>query len=133
MLEARRLLEKLNGETLEAVKSLLPPQSQSYLRLLMLEMVTLHLNKAAGYSGLKTTDTWRNFRRAERLGVPAWKAVLVRKGDKVSRYENLALDLRNDQLQNESLRDTLIDDAAYALIAVDLIDEQGRNTEEGYG
>lgn len=123
MLQAMHQLLIRNEQSLREVSHLLPPQSLSYLRLLMVEMVELHLKKAAGYSGLETTDTWKNFRKAEELGIPTWKAVLARKQDKVSRYTNLARDLRNDQLQDESLRDTLRDDSAYGLIAICLLDE----------
>ena len=123
MIQAMDHLLDRNLQTLKEVKHLLPPQSLSYLSLLMLEMVELHLKKAAGYSGLETQDTWRNFRGSERIGVPTWLGVLNRKGDKVSRYENLARDASNDLLGNESLRTTLRDDSAYGLITICLLDE----------
>jgi hypothetical protein len=123
MLQAMEYLLVANGESLKSVSHLLPSQSLSYLSLLMLEMVELHIKKAAGYSGLETPDTWRNFRTAEEVGVPAWRGVLIRKLDKVSRVKNLARDESNDQLGNESLRTTLRDDSAYDLIAICLLDE----------
>lgn len=131
MLEALQQLLMANEKTLRQVSQLLPPQSLSYLSLMMLEMVELHLKKAAGYSGLDTPDTWRNFRRSENLGIPPVLGVLNRKGDKVSRYENLVRDSRNDQLGNESLRTTLRDDAAYALIAICLQDEIPSVSDKG--
>lgn len=97
----------------------------AYLKLLMVEMVELHIRKAAGYSGIQTTDTWKNFRRSERLGIPSWLGVLIRKGDKESRYANIAADAENNQLgPEEGLRRELIDDSAYGLIAVCLLDEE---------
>lgn len=124
MLAALDLLLKNNLQTLQQVSQLVPPQTLAYLSLMMLEEVELHIRKAAGYSGLETPDTWRNFRSSERLGTPAWMAVLIRKGDKEARYANLAKDQANDLLGNESLRTTLRDDSAYANIAICLLDEE---------
>jgi hypothetical protein len=124
MLKALQILLRGNEATLQKVSHLLPPQSLSYLRLLMVEMTDLHLRKAAGYSGLKTQDTWTNFRKAERLGATPLLGVLIRKGDKEARYANLYADAQNNQLgPDESLRRELIDDAAYGLISVCLLDE----------
>jgi len=124
MLEALRMLLKGNSQLLKEVSHLLPPQSLSYLNLLMVEMVDLHVRKAAGYSGLDTQDTWKNFRNAERLGKTPLEGVLIRKGDKESRYAQLFRDSQNNMLgPDESLRRELIDDSAYGLIAVCLIDE----------
>jgi hypothetical protein len=124
MLLARDQLLEANEFSLNQVSHLLPPQSLSYLRILMVEMVDLHIRKAAGYSGLDTNDTWTNFRRAERLGIPAWQGVLVRKLDKTSRVENMVRDRRNNQLgPSEGLRQELIDDASYDLICISILDE----------
>jgi len=125
MMEALERLMVTNGAALRLVSHLLPPQSLSYLRILMVEMVELHIQKAAGYSGLDTKDTWKNFRSAERLGKTALDSVLIRKGDKEARYANLYRDSQNDLIndKDDDLRRTLIDDAAYGLISVCLLDE----------
>jgi len=124
MLKALEILLTENNKLLNLVSPLLPPQSLSYLNLLMVEMVDLHVRKAAGYSGLDTKDTWKNFRNAERLGKTPLEGVLIRKGDKESRYAQLFKDSENNMLgPDESLRRELIDDSAYGLIAVCLIDE----------
>jgi hypothetical protein len=52
--------------------------------------------------------------------VPAWKGVLIRLSDKQSRIEQLS---RGKKPNHESLRDSLIDQSIYSLLAVILLDE----------
>src|SRR5574343_1694581 len=94
--------------------------SDRYMRLLY-EMWETHKKKNAGYSG-SNPDPWSNFRRSETLGVSAWLGVTIRLTDKYSRMVSLINSPSNNQC-NESLRDTLIDLASYALIIVCLLDE----------
>ena len=84
------------------------------------EITALHDKKNADYAA--ETDPLSNFRKAERFGIPAWKGVLVRMADKWSRLEELASGVKTPQ--NESLRDSLIDLAVYALICVVLREEE---------
>ena len=91
-----------------------------YLALLD-QMRALHEAKAAGYAG-QATDTWTNFREAERWGVSALDGCLVRMGDKYRRAQNVYTNPANEQV-GEALRETLVDLAAYAMIAVCLMDE----------
>ena len=111
--------ENDEGPLVEAV----PDQAGSpeYLRLLE-TMADLHRRKNAGYAGGKA-DPWDNFRECEDFGVPAFVGVLVRLSDKWKRIKSLQRNPANDQV-GESKRDTLMDLAAYALIAVCLLDEQ---------
>lgn len=83
----------------------------------------LHLRKNAGYAGLGNPDPWANFRLCERFGIPAHVGVYVRMTDKWIRIRNLRANPNNDQV-NESLHDTLADLAAYALIAICLLQER---------
>jgi hypothetical protein len=85
---------------------------------LIAEIQALHEAKNSDYA--HDADPLSNFRRAEALGVPAWKGVLVRLTDKWSRIEQLS---HGKSPKNESLRDSLIDSAVYALLAVLLLDE----------
>lgn len=94
--------------------------SQKYLKLLDV-MRELHIAKNAGYSG-DDPDPWTNFRKAEDLGVPAWKGCLIRLSDKFSRLVSLVKNPDNEKI-GERLQDTLLDLASYALIAVCLLDE----------
>lgn len=83
------------------------------------EIVALHASKNHDYA--QDTDPLSNLRRAEALGVPAWKGVLVRLTDKWSRLEQLA---GGKDPKHESMRDTLIDNAVYSLLAIILLDEK---------
>lgn len=96
--------------------------SKRYLQLLE-QMVILHENKNAGYAGQDNPDPWANFRMCETFGVSAFKGCLVRLSDKYIRVTNLVKDPSNDKV-NENVKDTLFDLAAYALIAVCLLEEQ---------
>lgn len=62
----------------------------------------------------KDADPLDNLKSAEKWGVAAWKGVMIRIGDKVSRLQSLAL---NGKLENESADDSLKDTAVYALLA----------------
>ncbi len=83
------------------------------------EIAALHSRKNHDYA--PSEEPLANFRMAEKLGVPAWKGVLVRMSDKWSRILQLA---QGKNPKNESLRDSLVDLAVYALIDVLLIEEQ---------
>jgi len=56
-------------------------------------------------------------------GIPAWKGCCVRIGDKFSRIMGFA---KKEKLKvkDESIRDTLVDMANYALIALILYEEE---------
>lgn len=93
-----------------------------YLELLN-EMKDLHIRKNAGYSGQNNPDAWSNFREAEDFDVSAFKGCLIRLSDKYVRVKNLVKNPLNEQV-GENIKDTLFDLAAYALIAVCLLEEQ---------
>jgi hypothetical protein len=82
------------------------------------EIKELHDKKNHDYA--KDGDPLSNFRRAEAFGVPHWKGILVRLSDKWSRIEQLA---SGKVAKNESLRDSLMDNAIYSLLAILLLDE----------
>ena len=92
-----------------------------YLKLLD-EMRELHLRKNAGYAG-DSVDRWANFRMSEEFGVSALLGCLVRMSDKYIRITNLIKNPMNEKV-GESICDTLMDLAAYALIAICLYREQ---------
>ena len=94
--------------------------SGAYLQLLD-EMSKMHLAKNAGYGSQH--DAWSNFRSSEGWGVPAYIGCLIRMSDKYQRMQNLIADPSNDQV-GESIIDTAMDLAAYALIFVCLWREE---------
>lgn len=83
----------------------------------------LHIRKNAGYAGADNPDPWANFRMSEWLGISAAKSALVRLSDKYIRIQNLMQDPNNDQV-GESIKDTLMDLSAYALITICLLEEE---------
>lgn len=87
----------------------------------------LHVAKNAGYAGAKNPDPWANFRLSTVFGISPVRGVFVRMSDKYIRIQNLLLDWKNEQV-GESIWDTLADLAAYALIAVCLLEEERNQT-----
>lgn len=92
------------------------------------EAFELHLKKNQGYAA-NNPDAFANFRLAEGIGLTPLQGVLVRLGDKFARVQSIARDKRND-LVNESLRDTLMDLSAYALIGICLMEETGEDARD---
>jgi hypothetical protein len=79
------------------------------------KMRDIHSAKNHDYAGVD--DPLRNFRISENMGIPAWKAVLVRISDKFSRLCSFAK--QNElKVKDENVEDTLIDMAVYSLICV---------------
>jgi len=97
--------------------------SSAAYKALLDEAWDLHQRKNAGYAGEDNADPWANFRMSEAFGISAFDGCLVRLSDKYIRITNLRKRPENDKV-NESIRDTLQDLAAYALIAVCLLDEE---------
>lgn len=92
-----------------------------YLELLE-KMKDLHIRKNAGYAGQDNVDAWANFRMSQSFGVSPFLGCLVRMSDKYIRVSNLIKNPENEQV-GESIKDTLMDLASYALIAYCLYDE----------
>lgn len=88
---------------------------------LLEEIAELHSRKNHDYA--KTTEPLSNFNRAKDLGVEPWRGVLIRMSDKWSRIEQLA---GGKIAKNESLRDSLVDLAVYALIDVLLLEDEAK-------
>lgn len=97
----------------------------TYLALLE-EMKQLHIKKNKGYSG-DSPDRWANFRLSESFGVSPFLGVMVRMSDKWIRITNLVRNPDFDQV-GESIIDTLMDLAAYALIAICILKEKKNGT-----
>lgn len=83
------------------------------------EITALHESKNHDYT--PDADPLSNLRRCANFGIDPVKGVLVRLSDKWSRIEQLA---SGKSPKHESLRDSLIDNAVYSLLAVILLDEQ---------
>ena len=94
------------------------PGSLPFLELLE-EVRQLHLSKSQDYGS--ESDPLANIRQgAEFVGIEPWRGCMVRVADKVQRLKTYC---RTGRLVHEGVRDTLLDLAAYSLLAIVLFDE----------
>ncbi len=84
-------------------------------------MASIHSAKNHDYAG--TADPLANLRLCSAAGIPPWKGVVVRLSDKFSRLQTFAKQ-GNLKVSAESIQDTLIDMAIYALLCAVLIEEE---------
>ena len=87
---------------------------------LVQQMSELHSKKNHDYSGEK--DPLNNLREVEGMGIPAWVGVGVRISDKYTRMKNFIKN-RKFEFKEESLKDTMMDMAVYALLYIVLFEE----------
>ena len=101
-------------------------QSERFYELLE-NMKLVHDAKRHDYAN--TDDVFANFRTCEQAGIPSWKGCCVRIGDKFSRIMGFA---KKEKLEvkDESIKDTLIDMANYALIALILYEEKENKNDD---
>lgn len=82
----------------------------------------MHASKSRDYGCPSGTDPLANIRNgAKFVGIPAWRAAMVRLSDKVTR---LATFNATGTLHNEGVIDTLEDLASYALLSLLLYQEE---------
>lgn len=81
------------------------------------------IHDAKNHDYAADADPLSNLRMAERFSVPAWKGTLIRMSDKWSRIEQLAGNGKAAQVTAESIEDTLLDLAVYALLTIVLREE----------
>jgi hypothetical protein len=84
------------------------------------EIKEIHSNKNKDYAG---DNPLSNFMMCERMGIPAWKGVLIRISDKFSRLCSFA-NTEEFKVKDESVEDTLKDLAVYSLICLILFKEK---------
>ena len=65
-------------------------------------------------------DPLANLRLCENCGIPAWVGVIVRLSDKLARLYSFC---KKKKLKNESVRDTFLDIANYAILGLILYEE----------
>lgn len=85
------------------------------LEKLFCRMRDILIAKGHDYAG--ASDRFSNFRLCEAMGIPVWKGIVIRMSDKLSRIMCFA---KADALQvkDESVEDTLLDLANYALLCL---------------
>jgi len=116
--ELDEALERLAGDGIVHEQR---PGSLAFLELLE-EVRQLHLSKSQDYGS--ESDPLANIRQgAEFVGIEPWRGCMVRVADKVQRLKTFC---KTGRLVHEGVRDTLLDLAAYSLLAIVLFDE-GKN------
>lgn len=83
------------------------------------EMLEMHCRKGADYG--TGEDIFANIRASEEFGIEGWKSSILRANDKMSRLKAFFI---NGNLKNESVEDSLLDLANYAVIALCLYREK---------
>jgi len=86
------------------------------------EMQRIHDKKNNDYAGNETPLA--NLLECKKIGIDPFKGVLVRMSDKWSRICRLASGVQ-PQVKDESIKDTLLDIANYALFAIIILEEAG--------
>ena len=88
------------------------------------KMALIHALKNMDYGD---GDPLGNFKFSEEItGIPAWKGALVRLTDKWGRIKSL-LKKEKAYIQDETLEDTLLDNAVYSLLVLALMEEWQEN------
>ena len=96
------------------------PTSQAFFDLCD-ALKEMHRRKSSDYGCPTGTDPLANIRNgAKFVGIPAWKAAMVRLSDKVTRLATFNV---TGRLENESVEDNLFDLASYSLLALQLFRE----------
>src|SRR4051812_9095626 len=83
------------------------------------EIQAIHDKKQEDYG--VDGDPYRNVRNSSDFGIVPWVGAMIRANDKVKRLQTFAY---RGHLANESVEDSLIDLATYAIIALVLYREQ---------
>lgn len=96
------------------------PNSARFHELLK-EVSGIHDAKQMDYG--RGDDPFANVRASEEWGIPGWAGAMIRANDKVRRLQTF---LKNGALKNEGVRDSLLDIACYAMIALVLYEEDSK-------
>lgn len=98
------------------------PSSERFHALLR-EAGEMHDRKQKDYG--TDVDPFANVRASTEWGLPAWVGAGIRMNDKMRRLQSF---VKNGRLENESITDTFMDLAVYALIGLALYEEEaGQN------
>jgi hypothetical protein len=94
----------------------------TFVEKLFADMLAMIKRKSADYCG-KEDDPFKNYRRAENVGVDPLAGLAVRFEDKVARVESF---FQNGNLQNESFEDAWLDIIGYSCSALGVLHERKR-------
>jgi len=92
--------------------------AEEHYKRILEEIRTLHEAKGADYGS--DEDPFANLRASEQFGLPAWVGVAIRMQDKMTRIQSF---VRKGFLENESVEDSFLDLANYAMLGLALMRE----------
>lgn len=84
----------------------------------------MHVQKAKDYGS--DGSPYHNIEACEEMGIPAWVGVTLRMNDKEVRIKNY---LKRGTLANESVRDSIHDNAVYGILRLMEYDRIQKNTQ----
>ena len=112
-------IHEFRGGWTEVIQQLQPHRSSKRFLELLQEMEDLHNSKSADYGS--EDDPLANIRQgADFVDIEPWRGCMVRIADKVQRLRTYC---KTGKLVHEGVRDTLLDLAAYSLLAIVLHEE----------
>ena len=83
------------------------------------EIVAMHNKKSKDYG--RDTDPFANVRASEDFGIAGWIGTAIRMNDKMRRLQKAS---QGEKLANESIEDSFLDLAVYAIIGLCLLREE---------
>ena len=98
-------------------------QTMTEFEKVMQEIMDMHTKKQQDYGRPEQGDPFANVRASEDFGIDGWVGTVVRANDKMRRLQKAARQ-GADSLKNESVEDSLMDLAVYAIIALCLFREK---------
>lgn len=116
-LESRNVAKKTATEMKDSMRQYGHPKFYQILE----AMADLHSRKNHDYAG--TSDPLKNLRACTRIDIDPFIGVIVRLQDKWSRIEEF-VKAGTLLVKGESVKDTLMDNAVYSLLAIILLEEQ---------
>ena len=118
------VVEEVNKEMTRKLK--LPPKTaEEHYWEIHEEIKNLHKAKGADYGTVQ--DPFDNLRAASDFGMPCWVGVALRMRDKMSRIQTF---VKKGELVNESIEDSFLDMANYAMLGLALYREEQEKKNE---
>lgn len=99
------------------------PKGDARFHAKLKQLADLHDRKQADYGA--DADAFANVRASEDFAVAPWIGCMIRANDKMRRIQRFAC---KNSLQNESVKDSLLDLAVYSIIALVLYEEMQDET-----
>jgi hypothetical protein len=100
------------SDILQELNAAFPRIDNRYMQLIV-ELISLHEKKVADYGPIDSEEG--NLKASAEFGISPWVGVCLRMNDKWKRIKHF---IKQGNLVNESVEDSLIDFANYALLAL---------------